>query len=32
MSIDNKIDLGDVLAYLLALIQIEEIVITRAYI
>ncbi len=28
MSIDNEIDLGDVLAYLLALIQIEEIVIT----
>ncbi len=32
MSIDNEMDLGDVLAYLLALIQIEEIVITRAYI
>ncbi len=32
MSIDNEMDLGEVPTYLLVLIQIEEIVITWAYV
>ncbi len=32
MSIDNEIDLGEIPAYLLALIQVEEMIIAQSYV
>ena len=32
MSVDNKMDLGDVLAHLLALMQVEEMIIARSHV
>ena len=32
MSIDNEMDLGEILAYLLELTQVEEMIIARSYV